>query len=459
MKSPFTQPIPFREGPESYRRLCHEAEEPFCLYSGGGGRYSYLGFNPLLKVDFYPDGIRWGGGEKKQTICENPFDWMEKKFVHSVLPSIQDFFGSGWVGFLAYEMASFADGVLPRRELPPDFLLGSFGLYDPLLVFDHEKKEAWASSWGLAEDFSSHEGLAKERVFELSSRCRSFPDSFPLEPSAVIPPWEKFRSNFTREKYESAVRRILDYLAEGDCYQVNLSQQFSADFSPSPDLFSLFWERAKAHPAPFSAFLDAGALQILSLSPEEFLKIQGNKIETRPIKGTRKRSLNAEEDLRILTELESAPKDQAELLMIVDLERNDLGKICKAGSVKVPRLKEVESFDYVHHLVATVVGELREGVTPFGALKALFPGGSITGAPKRRAMQIIQEIEPTPRGVYTGVIGYVDYSSMAQMNIAIRTLVYENGNFQFGVGGGIVAESDPKAEYEETLTKAKVFSG
>ncbi|OHE81822.1 MAG: aminodeoxychorismate synthase, component I, partial [Verrucomicrobia bacterium GWF2_62_7] len=260
-------------------------------------------------------------------------------------------------------------------------------------------------------------------------------------------------SNLTREDYERAVRRILDYIAAGDVYQVNFSQRFRVQTTAEPEL--LYHALRTANPAPFAAYLDCGAGQILSSSPERFLQIRGRHIQTRPIKGTRPRTGNEQADQKAGRELMMSAKDQAELLMITDLERNDLGRVCEFGSVHVPELVTLESYATVLHLVSTVEGRLADEVMAVDAIRACFPGGSITGAPKIRAMEIIDELEPSARGVYTGAIGYLGFNGVADFNIAIRTMVHENGVVHFHAGGGIVADSEPAMEYEETLHKAR----
>lgn len=261
------------------------------------------------------------------------------------------------------------------------------------------------------------------------------------------------RSVVQRDEYEAAVRRALEYIAAGDCYQVNLSQRFSTPLEGSA--WSLYERLRRRSPAPYAAYLECGDHQILSSSPELFLRVRGREVETRPIKGTRPRGATPEEDATLREELLASAKDAAELVMIVDLERNDLGRVCEYGSVHVPALRELESYRNVHHLVATVRGRLREEVDALGCLRALFPGGSITGAPKIRAMEIIEELEPVQRGVYTGAIGWVDAHGNGEWNIAIRTLVVKEGHAYFHVGGGVVADSDPAGEYLETLAKAR----
>jgi para-aminobenzoate synthetase component 1 len=260
-------------------------------------------------------------------------------------------------------------------------------------------------------------------------------------------------ASLTRPQYEAAVRRVLEYIAAGDCYQVNLSQRLTASL---PCAAWELYERLRcASPAPYAAFIDGGDHQVLSSSPELFLRVRDRLVETRPIKGTRPRGGTPEEDAALREELQTSAKDRAELLMIVDLERNDLGRVCEYGSVHVPELFRLESYANVHHLVATVHGRLRSGLGPLDCLRAAFPGGSITGAPKIRAMEIIEELEPVTRDVYTGAVGWVDGAGNGEWNIAIRTMVARENRVYLHVGGGIVADSDPAQEYEETLAKAR----
>jgi para-aminobenzoate synthetase component I len=279
-------------------------------------------------------------------------------------------------------------------------------------------------------------------------------------------PRSALRSNFTRDSYCRTVLRAKEYIAAGDIYQVNLSQRFQCEVdTPPTELYSAL--RA-ANPAPYCAYLDIGEAQILSTSPECFLKMEGRSVITRPIKGTRPRGATAVEDERQMRELLASPKDNAELVMITDLERNDLGKVCEFGSVRVNELVRVETYATVHHLVSTVEGVLRPDVSHVDCVRACFPGGSITGAPKIRAMEIIDELEPHARGVYTGAIGFFGFNGLSHFNIAIRTAVYqsrtclaeatlgrEGGRLTFHAGGGIVADSEPEAEYAETLAKAE----
>jgi aminodeoxychorismate synthase component I len=254
------------------------------------------------------------------------------------------------------------------------------------------------------------------------------------------------------EDFQRIVRQAKEYIAAGDIYQVCLAHHFSAEFPRDP--WPLYLALREASPAPYSAYLRLGDETILSSSPECFLRISGRQISTSPIKGTRPRRQASAEDEREARELRSSPKEIAELIMITDLERNDLGSVCEFGSVKTPSLLELERYAQVFHLVSTVEGTLRKEVSHVAAVAACFPGGSISGAPKKRALEIIRELEPTPRGLFTGAIGYFGYGGESQFNIAIRTMVLRDGRAVFHVGAGITADSDPEKEWEETLHKA-----
>jgi len=287
----------------------------------------------------------------------------------------------------------------------------------------------------------------------------AFYDQLHLEMNASLvesdaSPWPSldFQAETGREEYLQSVRRALEYIAAGDIYQVCLSHRFSTSFQGDP--WPLYIALRKASPAPHAAYLTLEDETILSSSPECFLKMSGRTISTRPIKGTRPRRQATAEDEREAQELQSSPKEIAELIMITDLERNDLGSVCEYGSVCAPRLAELERYAQVFHLVSTVEGNLREGVSQVAAVAACFPGGSISGAPKKRALEIISELESTPRGLFTGAIGYFGYNGESQFSIAIRTIVIRDGEASFHVGAGITADSDPEREWEETLHKA-----
>jgi aminodeoxychorismate synthase component I len=297
--------------------------------------------------------------------------------------------------------------------------------------------------FGFYEQPLIHQGTCWKRDPVVLVNATASPVSSPIS----------FQPEITEEDYVAMVNRAKEYIAAGDIYQVCLAHRFSAPFTGDP--WSLYVSLREASPAPHAAFLDFGDETILSSSPECFLKMDGRSVMTRPIKGTRPRGSSPSEDERLALELMNSAKESAELLMITDLERNDLGRVCEFGSVTVSRLLELERHPQVFHLVSTVEGALRAGISHVQALASCFPGGSISGAPKKRALEIIRELEPAPRGLFTGAIGYFGYNGQSQFNIAIRTVVARDGRAEFHVGAGITADSDPSQEWQETLHKAE----
>jgi len=351
-------------------------------------------------------------------------------------------FCGGAIGYFGYDLARRIE-TLPSRardhERIPDMAIG---IYDWAVVVDHVERRAWLAGQGRdPETDLQWDALVERFSAPLSERKRT--------PFRVTSP---VASNMTPQHYARAFRKIHDYISNGDCYQVNLAQRFAAAAEGDPWL--AYQALRIINPAPFSAYLNTPYAQILSASPERFLKVDGGAVETRPIKGTRRRIGDARLDAQVAEELRVSGKDRAENLMIVDLLRNDISKNCAIGSVRVPRLFEVETYATVHHLVSTVTGRLAEGRDAIDLLRGCFPGGSITGAPKLRSMQIIEELEPHRRGVYCGAIGYVGFGGEMDLNIAIRTLVYSHGEIRCWAGGGIVADSNAQDEYQETLDKA-----
>jgi para-aminobenzoate synthetase component 1 len=393
----------------------------------------------------------------------------------------------GAFGYWGYDLKNFTEPKLPRRavndlELPDCHV----GFYDSLVVFDHRLGKVCVVSTGLNADGSRSEARAQKQL-EFWKNHLSRKDAKTQTESGLcaFAALREVSSNVSRADFISAVERAQQYIRAGDIYQVNLSQRLTAelpwwgeapdepnpshphnitaareDARPTKNDFSgwKFFEKLSAvSPAPFSAFLDAGDFQIASSSPEQFLRMSGSHIVTRPIKGTRPRDTDPTRDAQLAYELQTSAKELAELVMITDLLRNDLGKVCEYGSVQTPDLARLEKFAQVQHLVSTVEGRLRKDVTHFAAFASGFPGGSITGAPKFRAMEIIDELEPVSRGPYCGALGYLGFNRESQLNIAIRTAVCTAGKIHFNVGAGIVADSDPAAEYEETLAKAAGF--
>jgi para-aminobenzoate synthetase component I len=419
---------------------------------GEAGRWSILAARPRRTIESATgEGFRWQGGSLDVEAEGDALEGLATIARHYGLaepgdspePGSPPFLG-GLIGHLGYDLAPRLER-LPRRA-PVDSRIPAlrFGLYDTFVLVDHRlgSSELWAVD--LLDD-------GPDKLRERWDLWRADLDEPPrLRAAPTLSPPSAERP---RRDHIEAVRRALDYIGAGDIYQANLSQRFVARGRVDP--LDLHLKLKRISPAPFAAFLAWDDLAIVGASPELFYRAEGDRIVTRPIKGTRPRSSDPSEDARLLAELLASAKDRAELTMIVDLERNDLGRVCQFGTVRVTDPFAVESFEQVHHLVATIEGRLRPGVRPVAVLRAVFPGGSITGAPKIRAMEIIDELEPNRRSAYTGAVGYLSLGGLAAFNIAIRTMLVEGNRVTYQVGGGIVADSDPEAEYRETLDKGR----
>ena len=363
-------------------------------------------------------------------------------------------FQGGLAGYLGYEFAGALERVPqphPRDRSLPDVVLA---LYDWVIAWDHHTSDAWIISTGVPAASSERRRRAETRL-SLIKKLLATP-SLSQDEAAGWAETGGVVSTFSPASYRAAVTRVRDYILAGDIFQANLSQRFAAPLPCPP--FELYTQLRSRNPAPFAAYFEVGDTAVLSVSPERFLRLeQDGSVETRPIKGTRPRGADAKNDARLARELLSSDKDRAENVMIVDLLRNDLSRVCRPGSIHVPALCSLESHPTVHHLVSVVRGQLGSDEDAMSLLAATFPGGSITGAPKVRAMEIIAELEPTARSVYCGAIGYVGFNGTMDTSVAIRTAIAEDGKLYFNAGGGIVADSDPDAEYRETLDKAQAF--
>jgi para-aminobenzoate synthetase component I len=425
------------------------------LFDPRQARYSFVAARPFLT--FRSAGSRCeliSDGEQRVQFG-NPWRVLDGLMARYELLEEMDlpFPWGGCFGFWGYDLKQFVEPRLGAHaindlELPDCHV----GFYDSLVVFDHQLDQGWILSTGLQVDGSRSLERAEEQAGLWKARLPAEPA--PALTEAVQSPSAP-RSNITREAFLHMVRTAQDYIRQGDIYQVNLSQRFCADYEQSG--WNFYRRLAEVSPAPFSAYLDCGGFQVISSSPELFLRLSGPFIQTRPIKGTRPRSADPIRDAQLTYELQTSPKEMSELVMITDLLRNDLGRVCEFGSVQVPELVRIERYPHVQHLVSTVEGRLRSDATHFSAFASCFPGGSITGAPKIRAMEIIDELEPATRGPYTGAIGYLGFNRESQLSIAIRTAVRKENQLWFHAGAGIVADSDPESEYEETLAKAAGF--
>ncbi len=428
---------------------------PFLLESdceGDEQTYSFAGADPFLFLEAKGEEVRIRReGTAEQSFLGDPIEVLGRlldEFRTEPVPGVP--FVGGAVGYFGYECAGYMEKVPVPKEgggAIPDLRLS---FYDTVIVFDHKETRAFVVSTGFPEKGEGRAWRAKERVHYF----KEIMDGLPEEEEETFELGD-LASNMTHEEFIASVGRIKAYIEAGDVYQVNLSHRLSADFKGSP--FGLYKRFREANPVPFGACLSYPDLAVVSNSPERFLSLKEGILESRPIKGTIRRDLKTVHDEALQKELLKSEKDGAEHVMIVDLVRNDLGRVCRYGSVSVKELKGLESYSNLHHLVSIVSGEINEGVTAIDCIRAAFPGGSITGAPKVRAMEIIHEVEPVPRSLYTGSIGYLGFDGSMDLNIAIRTAFISGGKVYFSVGGGIVADSDPEAEYDETLLKGEIF--
>ncbi|MGZ8249811.1 aminodeoxychorismate synthase component I [Methylomagnum sp.] len=407
------------------------------------GRYDILAAEPIRTLVTRGNLTEIREGKSITLSPEDPFSLVRQALGEQAEPVPGLPFSGGAIGYFSYDLARRLEKLPDRAtdaENIPDMVVG---IYDWAVVVDHQERRTFLVGQGRSSSLESR----WPHLIKAFSQIQTI--GWQLEDFCV---YGEVLANMDRAKYGRAFDRIQRYILEGDCYQVNLTQRFSAHCGGNP--WSAYQLLRPINPAPFSAFLNFPQVQVLSSSPERFLKVEGGLVETKPIKGTRPRSPDPATDEANAQELRASLKDRAENLMIVDLLRNDLGKHCAPGSVHVPGLFEIESYATVHHLVSTVRGRLAEGRDALDLLRGGFPGGSITGAPKIRSMEIIEELEPNRRGIYCGSVGYVGFDGNMDTNIAIRTLVHSDHTIRFWAGGGIVADSDPEQEYQECYHKA-----
>ena len=434
----------------AFRDMPYPALLDGAMPGAAGSRFSYLSADPFLvlrsrgsRVTLLRDGVLEETEDDPWTVLQS----LLREFRVEGQPDLPPFQG-GVIGYWSYDLGRHLERLPSLAEddlaLPEMYV----GFYDWALAHDGDTGCSYLITTGLPD---GTERRAEARATEVMARVTSTPNA--ALAGAPRSSTVDLRSNFTPDAYMAAVERVKAYLAAGDAYQVNLSQRFQSPYQGDP--WSLYLRLREANPAPFAAYLGFPETQVLSASPEEFLHLDGGRVRVRPIKGTRPIGATAEETEALAAELLASEKERAENVMIVDLIRNDIGRVCRIGSVEVPSLFAVERHPTVLHLVSTVTGELLPGADAIDLLRACFPGGSVTGAPKVRAMEIIEELEPVRRGVYCGAMGYVSFSGDMGTSIAIRTLVLAGGQAYLQAGGGIVTDSEPAAEYEETLHKAR----
>jgi para-aminobenzoate synthetase component I len=459
--------VPAPDAEDVFQRL---AGLPHCLYLDSArrdsllGRYSFVAADPF---DFIEVPV---STDRANSRHDDAFALVERQlggFATTAIAGLPPFQG-GAAGLFSYELAHQLERLPTARFDEFQVPAMAISLYDVVVAFDHATDRAWIISQGFPE---IEPGRRRKRAIERLERFRNWLDvasadgerrangsaraESPVRPALAKPVVHEgqLSSNFSAEEYLAVVRRAIEYIHAGDVFQVNLAQRL---LHPAiDDSISLYLRLRRRNPATFGGYIDLGAFQIASASPERFLQVHGGDVEARPIKGTRRRTARPEADLFAGDELRESEKDNAENVMIVDLLRNDLSRVCRPESVVVSDLCRLETYEFVQHLVSVVRGRLREGVTSLGVLRAAFPGGSITGAPKVRAMEIVAELEPTARGPYCGALGYIGFDGAMDTNILIRTITAGRGWWQMPVGGGIVAQSEPQSEYDETWHKAE----
>ncbi|MDA7979015.1 MAG: anthranilate synthase component I family protein [Pirellulales bacterium] len=457
-----------RPAPQAEDLLECFAQLPHCVFFDSALRHQRLGKYSFLAAD--PFAFITANADQSHAAKMDAWEKLQMALAKFASPAITDLppFQGGAAGVLSYELGSLWERVpLPRyNEFKTPSL--AIGLYDVVLAFDHLRDQAWLISQGFPETDSAaraQRAHARGREFlqliqgrKLGAKAKraekpSLLSGNQLAPQFPIGQSGKLTSNFSKERYLHAVQQAIDYIFAGDIFQVNLSQRLLHPATLSG--VELYARLRRTNPATFAGYFDGGSFEIISASPERFLSITGGDVEARPIKGTRGRHRAPEADLFAGSELQASEKDRAENVMIVDLLRNDLSRVCEPESVQVTQLCQLETYQYVKHLVSAIRGRLRPEFSPLDLLAASFPGGSITGAPKVRAMEIIAELEPTARESYCGSLGYIGFDGAMDTSILIRTISASHGWWQLPVGGGIVAQSDPLKEYEETWHKAQ----
>jgi len=434
--------------PDSAKLFAHMAGMPWSVFLDSSmphsqqGRFDILAADPVCTLVTRGNETEISRDGSVRRSIEDPF-LLVKQQLGEQLPTLEDLpFNGGAIGYFSYDLARQLETlpvIAKNTENIPEMAVG---IYLWAVIVDHKLQQSWL----VGQD---HPSINWQQLIDRFSAIKT------NQENTVFQVLGEMTSNLSQEAYAKAFSRIKHYLREGDCYQVNLTQRFMARCQGDP--WFVYLKLREVNAAPFSCYLNIPGVQVLSSSPERFLKVAKDFVETKPVKGTRPRKQDLTEDQQQIEQLQQSDKDRAENLMIVDLLRNDLSKTCKKGSVKVPKLFAVESYATVHHLVSTVTGTLETGQHALDLLRSCFPGGSITGTPKIRAMEIIEELEPNRRGIYCGSIGYVGFDGNMDTNIAIRTMVHANEKIHLSAGGGIVYDSVMQDEYQESFDKVSAL--
>jgi para-aminobenzoate synthetase component 1 len=406
------------------------------------GRYSFIGVNCFLTFKS-KNGICY---KEEVVYVGDTFEELNKIIREYVVENNTGLpFVSGGIGYFSYDLAREIEKLPNIAEEDIEVPHCYYNFYDNIIILDNREKIVYVSALGILKS-------QEDSIYDIVERIKSG-NKVVYEKVGNIT--NKFTSGFEKSNYMDTISKVRAYIKSGDIYITNLTQRFSCTINRGA--YEIYKDLRHINPAPFAALMNFEGFNIICSSPERFLSIKNRVVETRPIKGTMPRGINAAEDLKNKNILMNSEKDKAELLMVVDLERNDLSKVCKPSSVKVTELFKLEEYSTVFHLVSTIVGELKESVSPLECIKACFPGGSITGTPKIRSMEIIEELEPVRRNIYTGSLGYLGFDGNVDLNIVIRTILIKGNKAYFGVGGGITWDSDEEFEYDETLDKAKAL--
>lgn len=430
---------------QTYAHLTKDEERYVLLESGRTGRYSIAGIRPFAVIKASEQEVEITEDDKRTVMEGNPLVLLErwmKQFHFPPQPGLPDFQG-GAVGYISYDYAHLIEELPDLAKDDLQFPLLHFLVFDEWAVFDHEEQCLWIM-------VLNNKG-AKEKLESVKKDWFDHPNerAYKKEKSNVA---QVPNISFTEEEFVAAVEKVQNYIAEGEVFQVNLTVRESKPINIPPLL--VYEKLREINPSPYMGYLHTPEGQIISGSPEMFIKKSGNVVSTRPIGGTRSRGMDEKEDAQLAAELMSDEKERAEHIMLVDLERNDFGKVCEYGSVKVNELMVLEKYSHVMHIVSHLNGQLAESKSVYDLIEAAFPGGTITGAPKVRTLEIIEELESVKRGVYTGTLGWIGFNEDAHLNVIIRTMLIQNGVCHVQAGAGIVIDSNPVAEYEESLKKA-----
>ncbi len=430
-----------------YDHIAQQYKEHVVLESGRGGRYSIAAFNPEIIFSGKNNQLTITQGGSSSTLEGNPLELMKNQMEKYQVPAVEDLpdFQGGAIGYLSYDYARYIEKLPALAKDDSGIPEVYFQLFKEWFVFDHQTDKLWLM-------VLTEKGQEQQAEDKLSEWKGLWEENTPAIPAEKKPARDDLQVSMDEAEFIEAVEKVQQYIAQGDVFQVNLSVRQSKPIET--EAIEVYRQLRKLNPSPYMGYLHTQEFQLVSGSPELLAKVKGSEVSTRPIAGTRSRGRTDEEDLQLANELINNEKERAEHVMLVDLERNDLGRVCKFGTVEVNEFMVIEKYSHVMHIVSNVRGELAEGETWFDVVNATFPGGTITGAPKVRTMEIIEELEPVRRGPYTGSLGWFGFNGNMELNIIIRTMLVKDGMAHVQAGAGVVIDSIPANEYKESLKKA-----